>query len=103
MERPYLATLVPKTATSEDPELWSWLQGRYGPRAGLVYDLCISDPKLSEPLSREYPIRLGELFFAQRHEKAIYAEDLIERRTRLSWYPPVPEIEAKLGMKTSRT
>lgn len=100
--RPYHEMATPTQPPSSDPELWNWLQGRYGPRAGFVYDVCLSEAALRDPVSAEYPVRLGELVFAQRHEKAIYAEDLVERRTRLSWYPPAPEAVKQLGLEASR-
>jgi glycerol-3-phosphate dehydrogenase len=67
-----------------------------------VYDVCLSQARLSQPVHDDYPVRLGELVFAQRHEKAVYAEDLIERRTRLGWYPPAPDIATMLGLEGAR-
>lgn len=101
-EQPYFPSATPRNPPTANPELWSWLQGRYGPRAGVVYDVCLSEAHLSRRIHDDYPIRLGELVFAQRYEKAVYAEDLIERRTRLGWYPPAPDIATMLGLEGAR-
>jgi glycerol-3-phosphate dehydrogenase len=85
--KPYFAPRLPVTSTAVDPELWRRMKGRYGPRAGLVYDVCMSDPCLNQPICEDDPLRLGELVFALRHEKALYLDDLVQRRTRLSWRP----------------
>ena len=38
----------------------------------VVYDLCMSEAvDVAQPVRAEYPIRLGELVFALRHEKAL--------------------------------
>jgi glycerol-3-phosphate dehydrogenase len=84
--QPYFAPTT-VNATSAEPELWRWLEGRYGARAAQVYDVCLSEPGLTECLSPEYPMRVGELVFAVQREKALYTEDLVERRSHLSWRP----------------
>jgi glycerol-3-phosphate dehydrogenase len=99
IDRPYFKPSTPHNAKTADPGLWSWLEGRYGPRGGLVYDVCLSEPELSQRVLDDYPVRLGELVFAQRYEKAVYAEDLIERRTRLTWYPAAPDVASLLGLE----
>jgi glycerol-3-phosphate dehydrogenase len=82
---PYLATIPPQADPRADPELWQWLAGRYGPRAGAAYDVCLSSETLRAPGMAGYPIRLGELVFAARCEHALRLEDLVERRTHLAW------------------
>jgi glycerol-3-phosphate dehydrogenase len=81
----YFPTMAPTTDSRAEPELWSQLMFRYGPRAAAVYDLCMSDPVLREPVLPGYNLRLGELVFSIRHEKALTMDDLIYRRTRLAW------------------
>jgi glycerol-3-phosphate dehydrogenase len=98
---PYFASNEPEDGRDVRPELLSWLQGRYGPRAGTVYDLCLSEPSLAESVHAEYPIVLGELVFSLRHERALFVDDLVERRTRLSWYPPAPDLAEKLSLSAS--
>jgi glycerol-3-phosphate dehydrogenase len=89
--KPYFETSHPSHATTADPDLWSDLSTRYGPRAGQVYDVCLSQPGLSDPAVEGYSLRLGELVFALQQEKALYSEDLLERRTRLNWYPELAD------------
>jgi glycerol-3-phosphate dehydrogenase len=81
----YFPAIAPESDSRAEPELWSQLEGRYGPRAAAVYGLCVSDPALEKPVLPGYPLRLGELVFSIRHEKARSMDDLIYRRTRLAW------------------
>jgi glycerol-3-phosphate dehydrogenase len=81
----YFPTIEPAVAPEADAALWAHLASDYGPRAGAVFDLCLSDPSLREPVLPGYGLRLGELVFALRHEKACSLDDLIYRRTRLAW------------------
>jgi glycerol-3-phosphate dehydrogenase len=81
----YFPAGSPSVSSLAEPDLWSQLLSRYRPRAAAVYDLCMSDPVLREPVLPGYSLRLGDLVFAIRHEKARTMEDLIYRRTRLAW------------------
>jgi glycerol-3-phosphate dehydrogenase len=81
----YFPAIAPTSDSRADSELWSQLRFRYGPRAATAYDLCMSDPALQEPVLPGYALRLGELVFGIRHEKACTMDDLIYRRTRLAW------------------
>jgi glycerol-3-phosphate dehydrogenase len=82
---PYHARIPSQADPRADPELWQWLAGRYGPRAGAAYDVCLSSETLRAPVMEGSPIRLGELVFAARCEHAHRIEDLVERRTHLAW------------------
>jgi glycerol-3-phosphate dehydrogenase len=100
----YFAQVAPATDTRADAELWSQLTSRYGPRAGAVYDLCLSDAELCEPVLPGYALRLGELVFSLRYEKALMMDDLIYRRTRLAWRRELtPEIVANLESRLALT
>jgi len=82
----YFRPMEPIEDPRVDPEMWSQLKSRYGPRAGAVLDLCLSETALQQPVLPGYDLRLGELVFALRHEKACTLDDLIYRRTRLAWH-----------------
>jgi glycerol-3-phosphate dehydrogenase len=88
---PYFAETPPARDPSADGKLWTELKGRYGPRAGAVYDLCTGQAELAEPLIEGYGLRLGELVFAAREEKVLTLDDLILRRTHLAWRPELSE------------
>jgi hypothetical protein len=45
----------------------------------------MSDDALRQPVLPECDLRLGELVFALRYEKARSMDDLILRRSRLAW------------------
>jgi glycerol-3-phosphate dehydrogenase len=85
--RPYFNDAPSAHRPAEDPLLWEHLRSRYGPRAGEVYDTCLSSPDLSKSLMDGYDLRLGELVYSAREEKVEYLDDLILRRTRLAWRP----------------
>ena len=84
---PYFEAVAPKEDRRADPELWQWLAGRYGPRAGEAYDLCLSAEALRGPVIDGQPLRLGDIVYAVQGEKALTLGDVIYRRTRLAWRP----------------
>ncbi|MFC4063202.1 glycerol-3-phosphate dehydrogenase/oxidase [Planomonospora corallina] len=61
------------------------LTERYGSEAGAVRALIAHDPALAEPLPTG--ITLAELVWAVRHEGALDAGDLLDRRTRIGLVP----------------
>ncbi|RGA05220.1 glycerol-3-phosphate dehydrogenase/oxidase [Microbispora triticiradicis] len=54
---------------------------RYGAEAGAVLDLMRREPELAEPVAAG--ITLADLVWAVRHEGALDAGDLLDRRTRI--------------------
>ncbi|MEU8195737.1 glycerol-3-phosphate dehydrogenase/oxidase [Microbispora amethystogenes] len=72
---------------------------RYGAEAGAVLDLTRRDPALAEPVAAG--ITLADLVWAVRHEGALDAGDLLDRRTRIGLVPEdraaaLPAAEAAL-------
>jgi glycerol-3-phosphate dehydrogenase len=63
------------------------LVAKYGSEAPRVAALGEVDTALGEPLSAGIPITAAEVVWAVRHEGALNAEDVLERRTRLSLVP----------------
>ncbi|MBG0824391.1 glycerol-3-phosphate dehydrogenase/oxidase [Planomonospora sp. ID91781] len=61
------------------------LAGRYGGEAGAVRALMERDPALAEPLPTG--VTGAELVWAVRHEGALDAADLLDRRTRIGLVP----------------
>ena len=58
---------------------------RYGTLAPDVVALAEADPGLAEPVAPGCPTIGAELAYAVTHEGALTVEDLIERRTRISF------------------
>ncbi|MCF2539837.1 glycerol-3-phosphate dehydrogenase/oxidase [Streptomyces sp. FB2] len=60
---------------------------RYGTEAAAVHALGATDPRLNEPVLTEHPVTAAELLWAVRHEGALDASDLLDRRTRIGLIP----------------
>ncbi|PAZ10267.1 hypothetical protein CLM62_41915 [Streptomyces sp. SA15] len=60
---------------------------RYGTEAPSVHALGTRDPRLGEPVLPGHPVTRAELLWAVRHEGALDADDLLERRTRIGLVP----------------
>ncbi|WP_018657724.1 glycerol-3-phosphate dehydrogenase/oxidase [Actinomadura flavalba] len=60
---------------------------RYGAEAPLVAALGAADPALLEPVAPGLPVLGAELAWAVRHEGALDAADLLDRRTRVGLVP----------------
>ncbi|MBX6767054.1 MAG: glycerol-3-phosphate dehydrogenase, partial [Actinomadura rubrobrunea] len=60
---------------------------RYGTEAPLVAALAREDPALLEPVVPGLPVLRVELAWALRHEGALDAADLLDRRTRIGLVP----------------
>lgn len=60
---------------------------RYGTEAAAVHALGTSDPRLNEPVLAGHPVTAAELLWAVRHEGALDASDLLDRRTRIGLIP----------------
>ncbi|WP_067832301.1 glycerol-3-phosphate dehydrogenase/oxidase, partial [Actinomadura kijaniata] len=56
---------------------------RYGAEAPLLAALAERDPSLLEPVAPGLPVLRAELAWAVRHEGALDAADLLDRRTRI--------------------
>jgi glycerol-3-phosphate dehydrogenase len=77
---------------------------RYGAEAAQVAALAEHDPRLLEPVAAGLPVLGVELAWGLHAEGALTAEDLLERRTRLSlvdaWHEAArPAAEALLGAR----
>jgi glycerol-3-phosphate dehydrogenase len=57
--------------------------GRYGLEATMVAEMEHNDPALAEPIAPGVPVTHAELRFAVRHEGALTAGDLLDRRFRV--------------------
>ncbi|HEY9522195.1 MAG TPA: glycerol-3-phosphate dehydrogenase C-terminal domain-containing protein, partial [Thermopolyspora sp.] len=75
-----LVGAAPRTATRalEGPV------GRYGAEAPAVWRLIEREPALGEPVAG---VTRAELVWAVRHEGALDAADLLDRRTRIGLVP----------------
>ncbi|ANP52564.1 glycerol-3-phosphate dehydrogenase [Streptomyces griseochromogenes] len=60
---------------------------RYGTEAPAVQALAEPDPALAEPVLPGHPVTRAELLWAARHEGALDASDLLDRRTRIGVVP----------------
>ncbi|MEU7057057.1 glycerol-3-phosphate dehydrogenase/oxidase [Streptomyces sp. NPDC046197] len=60
---------------------------RYGTEAPAVHALGGRDQRLSEPVLEGHPVTRAELVWAVRHEGALDAADLLDRRTRIGLVP----------------
>ncbi|MEU7006588.1 glycerol-3-phosphate dehydrogenase/oxidase [Streptomyces sp. NPDC046332] len=56
---------------------------RYGTEAPAVHDLGVTNPDLARPVVPGHPVTCAELVWAVRHEGALDASDLLDRRTRI--------------------
>ncbi|MFF4957599.1 glycerol-3-phosphate dehydrogenase/oxidase [Streptomyces sp. NPDC001222] len=63
------------------------LISRYGTEAPAVHALAMADPRLAEPVLAGHPVTRAELLWAVRHEGALDAADLLDRRTRIGLVP----------------
>ncbi len=63
------------------------LVARYGTEAPAVLALAGPDPRLAEPVTSRTHVTGAELAFAVRHEGALDAADLLDRRTRIGLVP----------------
>ncbi|MFJ5218475.1 glycerol-3-phosphate dehydrogenase/oxidase [Streptomyces sp. NPDC088354] len=60
---------------------------RYGAEAPAVHALGAAEPALREPVVPGHPVTRAELLWAVRHEGALDAADLLDRRTRIGLVP----------------
>ena len=58
---------------------------RYGTEAEAVAQLAVEHPDLAVPVSDSCPTIGAEMLFGVLHEGALTVEDLVERRTRISF------------------
>jgi glycerol-3-phosphate dehydrogenase len=64
---------------------------RYGAEAATVLAEAGADPGLLRPLAPDVDVSMAELLFAVRHEGALDAGDLLDRRTRIGLVPGTRE------------
>ncbi|ACY97370.1 MULTISPECIES: glycerol-3-phosphate dehydrogenase/oxidase [Thermomonospora] len=69
------------------PRVPAWLVRRYGTEAPAVAALARRDPSLAEPVVPGLPVLGAELAWAVRHEGALEAADLLDRRSRIGLVP----------------
>ncbi|MGE3984127.1 MAG: FAD-dependent oxidoreductase [Dehalococcoidia bacterium] len=99
----YFAAVDPRNDRRADLGLWASMVARYGPRAGAVFDVCLAQEELRQPVIEGFDLRWGELVFAVLQEKARTLDDLIYRRTRLAWRPELDDaLRAKIGATIDR-
>ncbi|MDX6287950.1 MAG: glycerol-3-phosphate dehydrogenase [Frankiales bacterium] len=60
---------------------------KYGAEAVAVIALADGDPSLLDPIAPTVPTTRAELMFGLRHEGALDADDLLDRRTRIGLVP----------------
>jgi glycerol-3-phosphate dehydrogenase len=60
---------------------------RYGTEAPAVHALGVRNPRLRGPVLDGHPVTRAELVWALRHEGALDASDLLDRRTRIGLIP----------------
>ncbi|MEU3844947.1 glycerol-3-phosphate dehydrogenase/oxidase [Streptomyces sp. NPDC028635] len=75
---------------------------RYGTEAAAVQALTAHDPRLGEPVVPGHPVTGAELVWAVRHEGALDAADVLDRRTRIGVVPEdreaaLPAVEEIVG------
>ncbi|RZB14000.1 glycerol-3-phosphate dehydrogenase/oxidase [Streptomyces sp. F001] len=63
------------------------LINRYGTEAPAVHALATAEPRLARPVLDGHPVTRAELLWAVRHEGALDAADLLDRRTRIGLVP----------------
>lgn len=63
------------------------LVARYGTEAPLVAAMGELDPALGEPVAPGQPVTAAEVLWAVRHEGALDADDVLDRRTRIGLVP----------------
>src|SRR5439155_6498486 len=85
-ERSEIASLVGRYALTEPSA--RHLVRRYGGRAADVADHLKHDPSLAELITPGEPDLRVELVYQKENEMAVYATDLLLRRTRLGLFHP---------------
>jgi glycerol-3-phosphate dehydrogenase len=88
-----------KPVMTDRLDLYRYLQGVYGPRAGEAFDFIVADERYSRPVVGSSPVLVGQLAFALAREEARTLGDLIERRTRLTWQPEFGPKEAHAALE----
>ena len=63
------------------------LVGRYGVEALRIAALIELDPDLGQPVAPGLPVTAAEVVWAVRHEGALDADDVLDRRTRIGLVP----------------
>ncbi len=96
-------TMVRGSQPEAGDELWQHLQASYGPRAGDVYGFCAPDERLRRRVVDSSPVRLGQLAYALRSERAFTLEDLLFRRSHLCWQPDLDSRAAARAVETLAT
>ncbi|MGQ0702749.1 MAG: glycerol-3-phosphate dehydrogenase [Gemmatimonadales bacterium] len=79
-----LALRAPGANLSLPNETVDYLIRHYGAETSVIYALCSERPELREPLHESHPSIAAQVVFALEREFARTAEDILERRVRLS-------------------
>ncbi|MFD0366608.1 glycerol-3-phosphate dehydrogenase/oxidase [Streptomyces sp. NPDC127114] len=82
---PLVGAAAPRTLAGLDVP--PRLVHRYGSEAPAVHALGLEDPSLARPVVPGHPVTGAELLWAVRHEGALDASDLLDRRTRIGLVP----------------
>jgi glycerol-3-phosphate dehydrogenase len=86
-DRPCATARLPLVGSGMAGDAPERLIRRYGSEAGAVAALAGGRRELLEPLAPGVPASAAELLWAERHELAITAEDLVDRRVRAGLVP----------------
>ncbi|MGW3561637.1 glycerol-3-phosphate dehydrogenase/oxidase [Streptomyces sp. NPDC000963] len=78
---PLVGAAAPRTLAGLDAP--SHLVRRYGTEAVAVHEMGLERPELALPVVPGHPVTRAELLWAVRHEGALDASDLLDRRTRI--------------------
>ncbi|MER5393901.1 glycerol-3-phosphate dehydrogenase/oxidase [Saccharopolyspora sp. NPDC002686] len=70
-----------------DVEAPARLIAKYGTEAGRIAALADFDPELAEPVAPSIPLTAAEVLWAVRHEGALDADDVLDRRSRTGLNP----------------
>jgi glycerol-3-phosphate dehydrogenase len=65
-----------------------YLRSRYGSETASLFALCRADPELARPLCSGHPAIGAQVHFALEREFALTADDILERRIRLTTETP---------------
>nr|WP_240940786.1 glycerol-3-phosphate dehydrogenase/oxidase [Planosporangium flavigriseum] len=81
------------------------LVARYGTEAAAVAAVANEDPALLAPIADGIPVTAAEVLWAARHEGALDADDVLDRRTRIGLVPAdreraLPAVRALLASGT---
>jgi glycerol-3-phosphate dehydrogenase len=83
-----LALRGPGAALGLPDRTVEYLRSRYGSETASLFALCRADPELARPLCSGHPAIGAQVHFALEREFALTADDILERRIRLTTETP---------------